>query len=410
MSGETTRDLNPHTPAKRRVIMLLRRNPQSESSHWATGWALLSIALTICGCSDDVVGPGALDEWPAGCFDYSLGEPPPVIGILATNYRGCVVEPDHVDLDSSRTGSSGYVDLMNGCSRYQDVLYVVSAHSLAVVDVSRPESPRIVDTHCIPSWPQGHSRCTVSASGPPSSTHEIVCVLDWCSGFWTFDVSSGSACNLLGFTETSVPSHDIVQIGNRVFVATALNGVEVYDISNPVIPRATDTLEAGTAVYDLAAEGTTLYLAAGNNGAFTYEVVDDSLIPGRRTSHPTFLIAAEDGSIFGVSGHSPIGEAASLTKFVAGDGATRDSLVLVSEVPLSGIPRSLSISNGKVYLAEGSMGLEILVDEPGTGVRRIGVCDAALPITNLTVIDDFLYVGGSWQGLRVLPLQCSDAP
>jgi hypothetical protein len=64
--------------------------------------------------------------------------------------------------------------------------------------------------------------------------------------------------------------------------------------------------------------------------------------------------------------------------------------------------------DGVVYVAAGSTGLEVFLDDPEAGIRRLGSFEITMPVTNVSTVSDFLYLG-SWQGLHVLPLQCADA-
>jgi hypothetical protein len=351
----------------------------------------LILALFLASaCEDDITGTKGPTDFPPICFDYSTGASTPIIAEVETNY------PD-------------YVDAVNGCARLGDVLYVATACKLTAVDISRPDAPKIIASHTMPDLPDTlHSRCAVSAHGPPSSNRRLVCVLDREDGFWIFDASDEYLTTRIGFTPTSIPSYDIAQIDNLVFVATQSNGVEVFDVSLPDTPQLVDALEPSRAVFDLEICGSLLYLACGYEGIVVYDVSSGYPVVCGQTRHPTFLLASTEAAIYGVCAPAWPGGTPALTRFATEDASSPCRLVPQSATPLAAIPRSLAASDVAVYAACGSVGLEVFVDDSIQGVSCLGTCTLTRPVTAVTVVDGYLYVG-SWKGIQVLPMQCADS-
>ncbi|MCK5923270.1 MAG: hypothetical protein KAG66_20190, partial [Methylococcales bacterium] len=148
--------------------------------------------------------------------------------------------------------------------------YVADGDSgLQIVDVSNPEVPKLVS-----SYEARGSVRSVSLSNDGSKAY----LAKREAGMEIIDISNPAAPKLLGNYNENEPGsgargHVITRIalssdGSKAYLADALRGLKILDISNPVAPTLLGFYEAPQTINDvtLSSDGGKAYLADGING------------------------------------------------------------------------------------------------------------------------------------------------
>ncbi|HOX24177.1 MAG TPA: FlgD immunoglobulin-like domain containing protein [Candidatus Krumholzibacteria bacterium] len=188
--------------------------------------------------------------------------------------------------------------------------------------------------------------------------------------------------------------------GDRLYVACATNGVEIYDIAVPWSPQHLGhipNVDSG-AVYDVAAAGSTVYLACHYRGL---RIVDasDPMLPSDLATIGTL------GTVYGLelSGNC-LYVASEHQGLAAVDVSDPSAPVIVSSDPVCHETADLTIADGHLLVADRYVGLRIYDLADPTVPILTGELDFTGQETCVTARHGAAYVGASsWRyGMRIV--------
>jgi hypothetical protein len=144
-----------------------------------------------------------------------------------------------------------------------DLAYVAAAHSLAVVDVSTPESPIVVGS--LP-WGEEDYLADVAVAG------DRACVAAAADGLYVVDVSDPEDPVLVGL-DSSGGALDVAIRGDLAYVAGG-NGLRIVDLADPTGPKTVGTWAGWGWAEAIAVAGDYAYLTESSSGLAIIDVSD----------------------------------------------------------------------------------------------------------------------------------------
>ncbi len=249
---------------------------------------LLSAVLVNVVTNPDVIIPGLSIGYDLEIHDEFA---------YVSNNDGVVVIDIHNHNDPIRVTQIQFDHGAFGLEVINDTLYVGAlSEGLAIVDISTPLSPEILEVH---SSVDGIQNLFVTGN------HVYVVKL---SGILQIiDISDSSDPSILSSLEVGSYCLDVFVIGDVAYVADS-DGLVVVDVSDPTSPDAIRTVPYTNSAFDISVYEETLYLGCHYMGV---RILDIS-----SPEDPAFLSSYNEiGEIYGVFGN---GECLALADLLEG--------------------------------------------------------------------------------------------
>ena len=170
-----------------------------------------------------------------------------LVGSVAAAQAQHALQPPHAEALYGRRLAYHKVDHVGPCIAAEvvaDRLYAIGQGTLYVLDIAKPEQPKLLGTLA----GLGTTRQLVVKNG-------IAYVTARQDGLWLVDVSDPARPALISHYDSVEMATGIWVSGGLAFVATRCYGVEIVDVSNPRQVRHVSTLKTGEAQSCWARDG-----------------------------------------------------------------------------------------------------------------------------------------------------------
>jgi hypothetical protein len=225
-----------------------------------------------------------------------------------------------------------------------------------------------------------------------------IAVLDFSGGFPTDYVPQMT----LNYDWRYYSPRHLVADGPRMYAYDNDNASFLtYDVSAPAIPCETNVIAFDYGIDDMELCGSTMYLAAANNGLAVLDLSNPS----------SPVVRGEIGSVEG----NPVdatgnGDAIYVCRSGGGiselNAANPAQLYLTSEI-FATSASGVSIAEGRASVAMGYNGMSVFDLAATNPPIQLSSIDTALPLESITVQGDYAYCG-SRSGQALVTLDCSD--
>jgi len=128
-------------------------------------------------------------------------------------------------------------------------LYLAEGLALAVLDITGPTAPRRVSRILLPERLTLHQRVGALLLGSAAER------------LYLLDLTQRDAPAVRGSFGAAAPIRQLKVVGERVYLVLYDGTLQIVGIANPAAPQLLGSYASDTAVYDVAATATTLYLA-----------------------------------------------------------------------------------------------------------------------------------------------------
>jgi len=184
--------------------------------------------------------------------------------------------------------------------------------------------------------------------------------------------------------------------GNLLFIGANFNGIQVYDISDPINPFWVRNIPLGYQVWDISISGGYLYAANYSTISFVdIDPIDQASVVGSLNTPPAeFAIASNGTTVYSVGATYPDGE---LNIIDASDPTTPSE---IASLPFPGFPIAVKYLDGYVYVVAADNLHIIDVDPPETPslVSTVTMTNSAFEVF---VEPGYAYVS-SYSGLSIV--------
>jgi len=202
----------------------------------------------------------------------------------------------------------------------------------------------------------------------------------------------------VGSYPTSINAYDIVVSGNYAYVANSLNGLKIFDISNPVNPT-----QAG--VYDT--NGNAIGVKLGNN--YAYVADGGAGLQIINISNPASPSLVGTYNTFGNATRLVIsGNYAYVADGSAGlqiiNISNPASPTLTSTLGLTGNAMDVTLNGNYAYVADGSGGLRVVDITNPASPTLAATWVTSNTVYSATINGNYAYVANSTGGLRVVDI------
>jgi hypothetical protein len=281
------------------------------------------------------------------------------------------------------------ISRVSGLTSRGSLVYMASAHSgLQILDLSRPESPRILGTE----------KESFEAAWDIALAGSHALVADVRKGLVIIDVSFPERPRKVGqLYDSRRKSWGVSLLSEDVaLLAQGLDGVAVIDISEPEQPREIARIDSRGFSWNAKAEGDLVYLCDGQGGLYIYDL-----------SVPT---APRPMGHFDTFGH--VRDLALLDNMVfLADGREGLTVVDVADpmrpafiaagVKFGNLTRIMAF-DGRIYTAGSNRGLlELDADDP-TQLRTIGQMAVPGAVRAMTAVKDHIVIADGIYGIQIV--------
>lgn len=251
---------------------------------------------------------------------------------------------------------------------------------LQIVDLQHPTSPQ---------WVGGYPR----AQGPVTAYGKTVLAQMQSSILTAVDSSEAARPRRIGSYLFAEELRGIATDGSHAFVAAGESGVHVLDLSPVAQPQRLNTIETMGIAKGVALAGSTLLIAQDWGGVTSMQVdasgkatwAGESVVPDE-----AYKVAVEGEYAYVASRYGlhvlrihPGGGLEWLSRWEDRGSATRRA-------------EDVAVSNGVVFVAYGSLGLQILDVSDPLRVRRLARYPTASGANSIALTGNRAYVGGGW--------------
>jgi hypothetical protein len=261
-------------------------------------------------------------------------------------------------LNMSYQGTWGFGQSFSiGSDTTGNILFVGSGAGVIILDVSNPSSPVKLS--------EISTRGLVDAIYYDPATGRLY-LTAYFAGFEIWDVSTLSAPVKIGGGPTiGLPRGGIFASGNYVYVVTVVDGVQVFDVSDPTSPVNTGTcpLDPGNLAWNSAKSGNLIFAALGNGGMMVVDV-----------SNPS-------------------------NPFVAGS--------------YNGVTTGVWVANGYAYVVAYNSGLHVLDISNLSNITQVGFCQITGLPYRVQVQGTYAYLGNAYSpggGINVVDVTVPSNP
>lgn len=302
----------------------------------------------------------------------------------------------------------GPVDLVKAQGQF---VYMTSAETLAVFDVSEPAAPKRVGTYTFPEKIWGFR-----VAG------NRVYVADGHSGLGILDISKPSAPALLSLTKMPGQAKNVSVAGSRALLANHMSGVDIVDISDQSKPSLVGSAYLDGYARDVATFGSMAVAIDHPAGLYVFDMTGTNplepitSIQSAKAPQQIEVVEIPSGAgsarIAVLAGSIPY-DPLSAAKPPAG-GFQRGGSVQLYDVsnpttpvfagihPVASNHRRIALKGSLVYVADGEEGLQILDISTPSKVTVAGRFKTAKPARDVAVADSVIAVvaGEIYQGSR----------
>ena len=199
-------------------------------------------------------------------------------------------EIDDESFDVAIAGNFAYVAF-----RYQwGESETSSDHGLAVIDISLPHLPVLIDIFKTP----GSARSVTIAGN-------YAYVADGESGLQVIDIINPHALVLVGSSDTPGFAQGVAVAGNYAYVADAQSGLQVIEITNPHAPVGVASAKTDGSALAVAIAGSFAYIAIDDNGLKLFEISHPQapvLVGSADTGGPVLAVAVAGNFVYVADG------------------------------------------------------------------------------------------------------------
>lgn len=348
--------------------------------------------------------------WATPCFDY--GQVTEAVGSVNIGAGGLSVEV---------VGGLAYV--------------AVGANGLVIVDVSRPDQPRVLGSVDTPGDRHSSANC-VAVRG----AWAYVAGGPW--GLQVVDVSDPHHPRIAAGVATPGDACEVAVSEGYAYVTLGSDGLSVVDVTDPGAARVVAHLATGSPAFGIALAGGCAYLAAGSGGLQVADVSDplrpellatagapgwhvDVAVDGDRAylvgSRLTVLDITDPAAprfLGDVQAHLGLDEVAALGPLVCTVGSGGLQLADVSDpsaptwledVLIADAAFGLDVENGLAFAAAPGKVFHILrLPRPERPLR--GMADTPGTAVGVAGLEDYAYLADWEEGLAIADVHDVDAP
>jgi hypothetical protein len=302
----------------------------------------------------------------------------------------------------------GPVDLVKAQGAF---VYMTSAETLAVFDVSEPASPKRVGAYKFPEKIWGFRIVGNRAY-----------VADGHSGLGILDISKPSAPALLSLTKMPGQAKNVSVAGNRALLANHMSGVDIVDIADQSKPTLVGSAYLDGYARDVATFGSMAVAVDHPAGLYVFDMTGanplEPITSIQSTKAPQQVEVAEIPSgagsmriavLAGSVPYDPLSAAKPPPGGVQRGGSIQlydvskpTAPVLAGIHPVASNHRRIAVKGSLVYVADGEAGLQILDISTPSKVAVAGTFKTAKPARDVAVADSVIAVvaGEIYQGSR----------
>lgn len=309
---------------------------------------------------------------------------------------------------------------------------VMLKDSLLLMDITTPEQPQFLSKTRIN---QAYN-CVIDSNRVYASGYSL----------YSIDITDPTSPEVLGSENVYSYSEGISFNGNKICVATQLNGLQIFEIDESDNFSLFQQIESVGYSMGLTVQDNIVYVAQGSNG---FSIVDVSnpnnpafikrMITSKRVNHieiiDNYLLSSENGiKIYDISDPlnpfevSYVETQATSYKFRINNGilylaAGGDGLVIIDvsdlltptilgEYETPGTAYNLDVVENTVYVADGNGGLRIIDTEDLTSPIEVAFIDSSwmTPLYAVKVFDHYAWIGSSNFGIRIIDISTIENP
>ena len=301
--------------------------------------------------------------------------------------------------DGREVSELGSIDTGGGaqgvCSA-GNMAYLANGHQgLAVLDLTDPMQPILRGEILTQDWAY-----SVALSG------NFACVAEGAEGIQVVDVSDPNNPEIVGTAALPGSAKDIVVFDDLAYVAALGDGLLIVDISEPAIPALVGSLVVGgESIRRVVVADGRAFLATYPTGLLIVDVSS----PSQPTEQGAL---ATPGRAYDVEVR---GSYAYVADYEQGlhviDVSNPNSPWIVGSAAMPSVAYRVAVSGPTAYVADLFTGLYVVDVSVPSLPRLVGQGGISADIEGVDAGDDHVLLAqraGSFQGLRVFPLQCGD--
>jgi hypothetical protein len=191
--------------------------------------------------------------------------------------------------------------------------------------------------------------------------------------------------------------------GNFLYMAAGFNGVQVYDITDPVNPQWVKNVPIGfdDITYDLTITNGYLYTATFGEGIVVVDIdplQDAHVVNTIGVTGQMFAIDSSGTTLYAVMATYPDGAVVIL------DASDPTSPTTVNSIPFSGFPREIKESGGYAYLAAHTGGLVVLNVDPPASASVVATVPVSGDSWGVDVSGAYAYVATRSNALDIIDI------
>ncbi len=334
-------------------------------------------------------------EFGVKVFDISSPSSPTLIGLISTvgdasktdiygNYL-IVAEAsmgvEIFDISSSSPVRVSYISGINALSvkvNGNGLFVALGMSGMRVYDISDPSSPSLINS--------------VSSTTPyrDIDIDSYVFVASLTGGLRVLDPASLAE---VSSSSTYGPAIAIKKVGNLVLVMEDVEGLEIYDVSDPTSPVLQGFVHAEGCFYDVKAYGGKIFAAAGSKGikSFTSTLPNINKI-NERSGGYLLEVFPYNGYIFAAAGTS------------GGLMIYDTALNLIGHYDTPGSAKGVFVSGNYAFVADGLYGVRIIDVSDPTNPVEISYYDSPGIAHKVFVVSNLLFVADGPEGLRIVDI------
>jgi hypothetical protein len=270
-----------------------------------------------------------------------------------------------------------------------DYAYVVTGPRLVIVDISDPANPTRVGSHEI-SVDYGRDVAVAGAYAYIAADE---------GGLRVLDVSDPANPVEVGFEEAATNAWAVTVVDDYAYVAGRMDDLHIVDVSDPTSPSLESTYTSS--IYDLVQDVAVtsspgqIYAHVGYfNHLFIVDVTDPSS-PSELGIYTTTLqaLAAAGSYVYVAAGEDGLR---------AIDVSDPLNPTLAGTLDTPGYANAVAVSGTHAYVADGDSGLRIINISNPSGLSEDGFCDTPDEAEDVVVTGNYALVADDERGLRIV--------
>ncbi|MFH1675864.1 MAG: hypothetical protein ABIC40_02480, partial [bacterium] len=191
---------------------------------------------------------------------------------------------------------------------------------------------------------------------------------------------------------------DVAVDGNYAFVAAGINGLHIFDISDPLNPVWYNRLDLNGKIESVYTSGGYAYVTDFYNGL---QIIDIDPIEDAHAVKTVFFFG-NCADIVVDGGYAYIAEWDFGLRIVDVDPIETAELVNTIDTP--GFGQNVTVSGGYAYFADGDAGLEIIDVDPVETASLVKTVDTPVYAYDIAVAGTYAYVADNYGGLVVIDI------